>query len=73
MSVLEYDTRRIRQGDKAIFWLEFESNGKANGNKYKVENFLNDTVYIKDSETKSYLPGFYYLVLWKKYLEKKNI
>ena len=38
--------------------------------KYKVEAICDSVVYAK--ETKSHLPGLYYLVAWKGYLEEKS-
>ena len=45
----------------------------ANNNKsgeYKVEAIWNNAVYAR--ELLGYLPGLYYLVSWKGYLEEKN-
>lgn len=55
--------------DKATYLLEFEDNGQ--DKEYKVEAICNDTVYAKKSE-RDHLPDFYYLVLWKDYLEEEN-
>lgn len=54
--------------------LEFKNiNGKGNsGSKeYKVIAICNSAVYAKKSD-RGYLPGFYYLILWKSYSEKDN-
>ena len=48
--------------------LKFEANDK--GKKYEIEEIWDSAVYIKKS--KSHLPGLYYLVLWKSYLEEEN-
>ncbi len=48
--------------------LEFESDG--NGEEYEFEAICDNAVYARESE--GYLPGFYYLVLWKSYLEEEN-
>ena len=45
------------------------------GNKsgeYEVEAIWNSTVYTRESEL-GHLPGFYYLVSWKRYPEEENI
>ena len=44
------------------------------GNKsreYKVIGIWDSAVYARESES-GYLPGFYYLVSWKGYLEEEN-
>ena len=48
---------------------QIESN---NGNikEYEVKAICNKAVYISKSE--GYLPGFYYLILWKGYPKEKN-
>ena len=43
--------------------------GKDSG-KYKIEAIWNNAVYAR--ELMGYLPGLYYLVFWKDYLEKEN-
>ena len=48
--------------------LEFEI---GDNKEYKVNGIWNNAVYAKKS-TISQLPGLYYLVLWKNYLEEKN-
>lgn len=56
-----------------IFKLEFD-NGKENGSnsgEYEVEVIWDSTVYVRESE--GHLSSFYYLVLWKGYLEEENI
>ena len=46
--------------------LEFEAGD--NNKEYKVEGICNNMVYARVSKA-GYLPGFYYLVSWKGYLE----
>ena len=48
--------------------LEFEPSN--DDNKYEVEAIQDSAVYAK--EVDGYLPGLYYLVAWKDYLEEKN-
>ena len=40
--------------------------------EYEVKRIQESTVYVKESE-EGHLPGLYYLVSWKCYLEEKNI
>ena len=40
-------------------------------NKYKVEEIRDSVIYTEESKS-DHLPGFYNLVLWKRYLKKKN-
>lgn len=49
--------------------MEFD-NGNNESGKYEFEAIHNSMVYIKES--KGQLPGLYYLILWKGYLEEKN-
>ena len=42
-----------------------------NDKKYKVEAIQDSAVYAKEAD--GHLPGLYYLVTWKGYLEEKNI
>ncbi len=48
--------------------LEFENN--SNGKKYKVEGIYDSTMFIRVLE--GHLPGIYYLIFWKGYLEENN-
>ena len=48
--------------------LEFEA---GNNKEYEVNGIWNDAVYAKESIGQ--LPGLYYLVLWKGYLNEENI
>ena len=40
--------------------------------KYEVKAIVNSVVYIKEAANNEII-GFYYFVLWKSYLENKNI
>ena len=48
--------------------LKFKNDG--NNKEYKVKAICNSTVYTNKSE--SFLPGLYFLVLWKSYLKEEN-
>ena len=39
--------------------------------EYKVEVIQDNAIYARESKS-SHLPGLYYLVSWKKYLEEEN-
>ncbi len=69
MSLLEQDTIRKGQVDKAMSQLEFKGDG-GNGEEYEVEAIRDSAVYTRESE--GYLPGLYYLVSWKGYPEEEN-
>ena len=45
--------------------------GNNNSGEYKVEAIRDSTVYARELES-SHLPGFYYLVSWKRYPEEEN-
>ena len=64
--LLEQDT--TKKGQEFLV-PEFES---GNDKEYKVEKIQDSAVYMRESES-GYLPGFYYLVSWKRYLEEENI
>ena len=66
--LLEQDTTRKERVDKKVTELDFEA---GNNKEYKVEAIWDSAVYAKES--KSHLPGLYYLVIWKDYPEKENI
>ena len=68
MSLLEQDTTRKRQVDKALPELEKELEFKTGGNKeYKIKIIINNVVYSQEKNNQ--MPGFYYLVSWKGYPE----
>lgn len=50
--------------------LEFE-NDNDDSKQYKIEVVCNSTVYVRGLE--DYLLGFYYLIFYNGYPEKKNI
>ena len=67
MSLLEQDTtRKGRVDDNAT---ELDA-GNDEGGEYKVKAIRDSTVYARESA--GYLPGLYYLVSWKGYLEEEN-
>ena len=45
---------------------------KGNSKEYNFEAICNSKVYAKELNSYYHLPGLYYLVLWKSYLEKEN-
>ncbi len=47
--------------------VEFKVRGN---NKYEVEVIMDSKVY--DQQTNDQIPGLYYLILWKGYLEEEN-
>ena len=67
MSLLEQGTTRKERVDKKVIELEFEA---GNSKEYKVEAIWDSTNYANKAE--GHLPGLYYLVVWKEYLEKEN-
>ena len=68
MSLLEQDTTRKGQVHKEN---AEELDAGDNSGEYEVEAIWDSTVYARESES-GHLPGFYYLVLWKRYLEEEN-
>ena len=56
--------------DKEVRKIEFNV-GNNNSGEYKVEVIWDSTVYAKKLKS-GLLSGFYYLVLWKRYLNEKN-
>ena len=68
--MLEQNTTRNGQVDEKVRQMKFYADD--DGGKYKVEAIWESTVYIKESES-GYLPGLYYLILWKRYPNEKNI
>ena len=69
MSLLEQDPTKKRQVDKKVGQIELDT-GKNSG-EYKIEASWDNVVYTKKSKS-SHLPGLYYLVSWKEYLEEDN-
>ncbi len=71
VSLLEQDTTRRRQVDKALPEPEREVEFEAGDNKeYEVEAIINSAVYGQQANDQ--MPGLYYLVSWKGYLEEEN-
>ena len=69
MLLLEQDTTRKRQVDKAL--LEPKKEFEAGDNKeYEVKAIIDSAVY--DQQANIQMPSLYYLVLWKGYPEEKN-
>ena len=68
MSLLEQDITRKERVDKRVKELELEAD---NSKKYKAEAIQDSAVYASKLES-GQLPGLYYLVAWKGYLEEKN-
>ena len=66
MLLLEQNTTRKGWVDKNATKLEV-----GNSKEYKIEALWDSAVYAQESES-GYLPGLYYLVSWKEYLEKEN-
>ena len=50
--------------------MEFDAGDNESG-EYEVEAIRDSAVYTRESES-SHLPGLYYLVSWKGYLEEEN-
>ena len=46
---------------------------KGNSKEYQVKAICDNKFFAKESDSSHHLPGFYYLILWKSYLEKENI
>ena len=67
MSLLEQDI--IRKGQVDEDTAESDTGDNESG-EYKMEGIYDSVVYAKKSA--GHLPGLYYLVFWKSYLEKKN-
>lgn len=65
--VLLLEENRTRKRQEFLV-LEFET---SNNKKYKVEAIWDSVVYVKKVD--KYLLELYYLVVWKGYLEDKNI
>ena len=70
ISLLEQDTTRKGQIDENDT-TELDAGNNKSG-EYKVEIICNSAVYARESKS-DYLPGLFYLIFWKGYLEEKNI
>ena len=67
VSMLKQDTTRKGRVDENATELDA---GNDKGGKYKVEAIWDSTVYTRESA--DHLPGLYYLISWKGYLEEEN-
>ena len=67
MSLLEQDTSRKGWVDEMI-QLDFEA---GDDKEYEVEGIRDNAMYAMESEV-GHLPGLYYLVNWKGYLDKES-
>ncbi len=70
MSLLEQETIRKGRVDETTSRLQFENDG--DGEEYEVEAIRDNMVYTKELDSGHHLPGLYYLVSWKGYLEEEN-
>ena len=70
VSLLEQDTTKKGRVDKEVRQMEFDADDDESG-EYKVEAIWDSAVYARESES-GHLPGFYYLVSWKRYPEEEN-
>ena len=68
MLLLEQDTTKKGWIDENATELDI---GDDNGGEYNVEAIWDSAIYARKSEL-DYLPGFFYLVSWKRYPEEKN-
>ena len=68
MLLLEQDTTKKGWIDENATELDA---GDDNSQEYKMEAIWDSVVYAQESEL-GQLPGLYYLVFWKGYLEEKN-
>ena len=67
VSLLKQDTTRKRRVETAI---ELD---KDDSKEYELEVICDCEVYTKELDSDHYLPGLYYLILWKSYLKEENI
>ena len=67
--LLEQDTTRKKRLDKQVTKLDLKA---GDIKEYEVEAICNSPLNASKLES-SQLPGLYYLVVWKGYLEDKNI
>ena len=71
MSLLKQDIIRKERVDEEVRQMEFDLEDNHSG-KYKVEAIWDSMIYARKSEL-GYLLGLYYLIVWERYLEEKNI
>ena len=68
MTLLDKDTIKKGEINENVIKLDVAKNSSG----YEIEAIWNSAVYIRESKS-GYVPGLYYLVFWKRYLEEKNI
>ena len=68
--LLEQDTTRKRRVDEKVRQIEFDVDDNKS-KEYEVEVIWDSAIYARESKS-DHLPGFYYLVSWKGYLEEEN-
>lgn len=68
MSLLEQNITKKVRVDETASQIEFKND--SGSEKYVVKVIRNNAVYA--SKLKNYLPGLYYLILWKGYSEEGN-
>ncbi len=74
MSLLKQDTIKKKQVDNALQELEKDLEFEAGGNKeYEVKVIIDSMVYGQQVNGNNQMLDLYYLILWKSYLEEKNI
>ena len=66
MSLLKQDSTRKKRVEKVP---ELDASNKGS-KEYRVKAIWDSLVYVRESE--GHLPGLYYLVAWKSYLEEKS-
>ena len=66
---MEQNTTRKRRVDEEVRQMEFNTGD--DGEEYKIKAIWNSAVYAKESEL-GHLPGFYYLISWKRYPKEEN-
>ena len=66
MSLLDQNITRKERVDKNVTKLEFDA---GNSEEYEIEVIRDRAVYAMELES-GHLPGLYYLVAWKGYLEE---
>ena len=65
---------RKKQVDKDLLEPEKDLELEVGGNKeYEVKAIIDSVMYGQQANINNQMPGFYYFVLWKGYLEEKNI
>ena len=68
--MLENNNTKKGRVDEEVRQMEFDAGDDKSG-EYKVEAIWDSAVYARESES-GYLPSPYYMVSWKRYLEKEN-